>query len=191
MKASKKIIFRLLALGIPAFLAWISIAYIAPQISEGEAYLEKGKYRIASLEDGHESFFQGPVYFEFAERHYGFKDNPVFKLHFINDDSKTCRGFGFVIPLPGDGKSIAQESYEVTSRSKRFHPKFESVFGYADLINDDSRPFFTESGSISISHATEWEVSGEMNMLLSDARGNSIKLVGRFNALPLRNLVSL
>ncbi len=171
-----------------AILVLGSIAYIVPKVPDSEVSLVKGEYRLTSLHEGNERFFEGPVYFEFADRHSGIKNSPVFKLHFINAKSQSGRGFGFVIPLNGNDKSIAKENYEVSSRNKRFTHTYESVFGYADLILGESHLFFTESGNISINQATEQEVSGEIDMMLTDAQGNSMKLMGRFNALPLHSV---
>lgn len=190
MRISKRHIVRLLAIGVLAILVWVSIAYMVPNAPGSELNLVKGEYRVTSIQQGNERYFEGPVYFEFADRHSGIKNNPVFKLHFISDNSNSGRGFGFVIPLQGNDQSIAPENYAVTSRNKRFTHTNESVFGYADLILGESRLFFTESGSISISHASDREVSGEVDMMLTDAQGNSMKLIGRFNALPLYSVQS-
>lgn len=188
MKLSNRYIFRLLGIGVLAILLWVSIAYIVPYTPGMESRPGEGEYRITSLQEGNERYFEGPVYFEFADRHSGIKNSPVFKLHFINTRNKAGRGFGFVIPLRGNGQSITQDIYEVTSRNKRFASANESVFGYADLILGEDRLFFTESGSISINQATDLEVSGKVDMLLTDAEGNSMKLVGQFNALPLNSV---
>ena len=188
MKLSNRYIVRLLAIGMLAILVWVSIAYMVPGGEGMESRPAKGEYRITSLQEGNERFFQGPVYFEFADRHSGIKNSPVFKLHFINTRNKAGRGFGFVIPLQGNGQSLTHDIYEVTSRNRRFASSNESVFGYADLILGEDRLFFTESGSISINQATDREVSGKVDMLLTDAQGNSMKLVGQFNALPLQSV---
>lgn len=190
MRVSKRYIDRLLAIGMLAVLGWVSIAYIVPKVPGSELNLVKGEYRITSIQQGNERYFEGPVYFELADRHSGIKNSPVFKLHFINADSRFGRGFGFVIPLKENGEQITAENYEVSSRNKRYTHTSESVFGYADLILGENRLYFTESGSISINQATEQEVSGEVDMMLTDAQGNSMKLVGRFNALPLYSLQS-
>lgn len=186
MKTSRSFTYRLIAVGILAVVVWVSVAsYIVPKNPDSSAFGLKGEYRLTSLRDGQERLYEGPVYFEYAERHSGMHNNPVFKLHFINAKESTGRGFGFVIPLQEDERNIPLDDYKVTTRDKDFTHKSESVFGYADLVDGEGQLFFTETGSISINHVTDGEVVGEMDMLLQDASGNSLRLEGRFNALPL------
>ena len=54
-----------------------------------------------------------------------------------------------------------------------------------DLVRENNSLYFTESGSISISASSFEEVAGDMNMLLMDENGRSLRLKGRFNARPL------
>lgn len=186
MKTSRALVFRLAAVVILAVVVWVSVAsYIVPKLPDSGSFWVKGEYEITSVRDGQERLYEGPVYFEYAERHSGMQNNPVFKLHFLNSEDTAGRGFGFMIPLQGAGKVVALENYEVTSRERDFTRTSESVFGYADLIDGNGKLYFTETGNISIQYATNREVAGEINMLLRDASGNSMRLEGRFSALPL------
>ena len=186
MRFSRPLIYRFLIAAILGGVVWISIAsYIVPRTTDLASFRTKGEYRLTSVRNGQESEYEGRVYFEFSERHSGLQNDPVFKLHFLSAGENAGRGFGFVIPLQGTDKIIALEDYKVTSKKRRIADKPESVFGYADMIDGNGQLFFTESGSISISHATDQEVAGEINLLLRDARGNSMLLKGRFDALPL------
>lgn len=186
MKASRSFVFRLAAVAILAGVVWVSVAsYIVPKFPDSTPFRVKGEYEITSVRDGHQHLYEGPVYFEYAERRMGMQDNPVFKLHFLDAENSAGRGFGFVIPIRGAEKSILPDNYEVTARERDFIHTSETVFGYADLIDGNGQLYFTETGSISINHATDREVAGEMELLLRDASGNSMRLEGRFSALPL------
>ena len=186
MKASRSLAFRLAAVVILAVVVWVSVAsYIVPKLPDTESFRVKGEYEITSVQDGQQRHFEGPVYYEYTERHAGIHDNAVFKLHFLNAENSAGRGFGFLIPLQSSEKTIAPENYEVGSRERDFAHGSESVFGYADLMDGNGQLYFTETGSISIKHATDEEVVGEMELLLRDAGGNSMRLEGRFSALPL------
>lgn len=186
MKASRSLNDRLVPALLLAVVVWAgAVSYLAPRLSGSESSLAKGEYRIATEVDGRECLYQGPVYFEFADRHSGSQNNPVFKLHFTTGQERPGRGFGFVIPLADSCRRIAREQYEVDSRKKRNSHKMDSVFGYADLFDGNGKMFFSETGSISINHVTEGEVVGEIDMLLKDESGNSMRLRGGFSALSL------
>ena len=186
MRTSRAFNYRFLAVALLVAVIWVSIAsYIVPLAPESGSFRMKGEYRLTSVRNGQENLYEGPVYFEFAERHSGIQNDPVFKLHFLSDGQNAGRGFGFVIPLQGNSRKIDRENYKVTSQKNYLADKFESVFGYADLVDGKGPLYFTESGSISISHASEHEVAGEMDLLLRDTNGNSMLLKGRFDALPL------
>lgn len=187
MKTSRSMVFRLAAVAILAGVVWVSVAsYIVPKLPDSSSFgVVKGEYEITSSRDGQERLYEGPVYFEYAERRTGTHDDPVFKLHFLDAENSSGRGFGFVIPLPEAEKTIAPENYEVTARERDFTHMSESVFGYADLIDGNGQLYFTETGSISIRHVSEREVAGEIDFMLNDAGGNSMRLKGRFSALPL------
>lgn len=186
MKPSRSFVFRLGAVAILAAVVWISVAsYIVPKLPDSRSFWVKGEYEITSVRDGQERLYEGPVYFEYAKHNAGIQNSPVFKLHFLNSEASAGRGFGFVIPLHSPDKTIGRENYKVTSEERDFTHNSESVFGYADLVDGNGQLYFTETGSISIQHVTDREVAGEMELLLRDARGNSMRLEGRFSALPL------
>ncbi len=187
MKIPRHILIRIGGATFLFLLVLGSISYIAPgNFSDGKEPV-KGKYRLASVQDGELMYFEGPVYFEFADQQNGNKPTPVFKLHFINQDVSRGRGFGFQIPLTDYSGQIHTENFKVSAKRKGFINKFETVFGYADVVRGETTMFFTESGSISIRSSSRQEVAGDMNMLLKDAKGKSMRIRGSFNARPLRS----
>ncbi|MBC2838388.1 hypothetical protein [Robiginitalea sp. SC105] len=185
MSYRNKWILRITGVAIVALLLLGSISHIAPGNLLPESPMVTGKYRIASVQDGELQYFEGPVYFELAQQQSGRKPASVFKLHFINPDAGNGSGFGFMIPLPEDLAGIRAEQYTVESQEKGLISRLGTVFGYADVVQEESSLYFTESGSISITNATQEEVTGDMNMVLMDENGHTMRIKGSFNARPL------
>ncbi len=185
MNQRTKWITRIAGIALITLVLLGIISYMTPRNMLPESPVVTGKYQLSSLQDGQLEYFEGPVYFELAKQHSGFRQIPVFKLHFINPDVKKGKGFGFIIPLSQDSTFIRADQYRVESTKDEFLSSLGTVFGYADLVKENNALYFTESGSISISASSMEEVAGDMNMLLMDENGRSMRLKGRFNARPL------
>ncbi|EAR16384.1 MULTISPECIES: hypothetical protein [Robiginitalea] len=185
MNQRTKWITRIAGVALTSLVVLGIISYMTPGNMLPESPMVTGKYQLSSLQDGQVEYFEGPVYFELAKQHSGFRQIPVFKLHFINPNAQKGKGFGFIIPLSQDSAFIRAEQYSVESTKDEFLSSLGTVFGYADLVKEKNTLYFTESGSISISASSFEEVAGNMNMLLMDENGRSMRLKGRFNARPL------
>ena len=169
-----------------ALLVLASISYIPPLRRSDTGVMDTGKYYLASLQNGETTVYEGSVYFEFGRQRSEFRPEPVFKLHFINPDNKAGSSFGFLIRLQEDaGEAIAADRYRVHADPDEISDSAESVFGYADVLQQEASLYFAESGSLSIDRSTQTEVSGNMHMTLKDETGQSMELRGRFSARPL------
>ncbi|MDG1571333.1 hypothetical protein OZ410_03340 [Robiginitalea sp. M366] len=167
------------------FLLAVSISHTVPQRTGTQALPEKGTYAITSWMGQEQQVLEGQVYFEVAPQVNGIKGSSVFKLHFINARDAAGAGFGLMIPISSDLQTIAADQYEVPDTDKGFLNRYESVFGYADTLEEGSSLYFTESGSISIQYASTQEVSGIVDLRLTDNGGHSMELRGPFHARPL------
>ena len=186
MRVDSKNVFRFSA-GLLAMAAiFLCISYVAPATGLRGSNPGSGQYALISELDGEKHFFQGPVYFEMARQNSGLDEKPVFKLHFINAEVNSGNGFGFLIPLEENQEKINAERYNVLKESGFTGASRETVFGYADVLNEGSALYFTEEGSISISRVEAQEVVGEMNMWLKSSNGSRMRVRGSFTAIPLK-----
>ncbi len=185
MIIEKKLTLKILGIAGASLLLVGTLSYLIPNEIFKTTPMVSGKYRLASVQDGELTYFEGPVFFEMARQHSGFERTPVLKLHFINSRNDRGSGFGFMIPLEEDMTRVGTDQFTVASYRHSFSHRFGTVFGYADIVQEFTSLYFTESGSISISASSQDEVAGEMNMLLKDEHGRSMRLKGSFNARPL------
>jgi hypothetical protein len=169
----------------------LTISYIAPETIGVDAKLASGKYELITEEVGEKNTIRGPVYFEYSQKHNNPMESRIFKLHFVNPLVSDGPGFGFLIPLAGTEKMIDTGSYPVNEKGQGSTERFETVFGYADMGGKTTALYFSESGSISISVCTPREVLGEIDMVLNDGSGASIRVTGPFKAQPLPSNISL
>ncbi|MGB5315097.1 MAG: hypothetical protein WBN56_03795 [Robiginitalea sp.] len=189
IKGSK--LFRLtwpFVLGLALVLA---IAYIAPDSSPITAGLGTGKYDLVAAVDGKSNNIKGPVYFEYSDKQDNSMESRIFKLHFVNPLIAEGPGFGFLIPISGTNELIDKGEYSVDEQSGEVMRSFDTVFGYADLGGKTSALYFSESGTISISGCTPREVLGEIDMVLNDGNGATIRVTGAFKAQPLPSNITL
>ena len=100
-------------------------------------------------------------------------------------------GFGFLIPLETADGRILKKTYRVDSDNKGFISGYNAVFGYADLHQDSSDLYFTESGRISITKSAGEEVYGKIDIELKNGHGESMIIKGHFRARPLPPRMSL
>jgi hypothetical protein len=175
-------------LGVASVLV---IAYIAPDPASVTAELAPGKYDLETAADGKSKKINGPVYFEYSEKHNNSMESRIFKLHFVNPLLAEGPGFGFLIPISGTDEMIDKGEYTVGEQGAEVMSHFNTVFGYADLGGKTSALYFSESGSISISGCTPREVFGEIDMVLNDGSGGSIRVTGAFKAQPLPSNIAL
>lgn len=184
-------LFRLtwpFVLGLALVLA---IAYIAPDSSPITAGLGTGKYDLVAAVDGKSNNIKGPVYFEYSDKQDNSMEARIFKLHFVNPLIAEGPGFGFLIPISGTNELIDKGEYSVDEQSGEVMRSFDTVFGYADLGGKTSALYFSESGTISISGCTPSEVLGEIDMVLNDGNGATIRVTGAFKAQPLPSNITL
>ncbi|MGB5404857.1 hypothetical protein [Robiginitalea sp.] len=169
----------------------MAIAYIAPDPVPKTAELATGKYDLETAIDGQSNKINGPVYFEYSDKQDNSMESRIFKLHFVNPLIAEGPGFGFLIPISGTDEMIEQGEYSVDEQSGGVMKRFDTVFGYADLGGKTSALYFSESGSISISGCTPREVLGEIDMVLHDGIGGSLRVTGAFKARPLPSNISM
>ncbi len=168
-----------------------SISYINPHPLSFNEELSPGRYSLEVTLNEARDAIEGPVYFEYTGQNDRLIATRIFKLHFVNSNSSGEPGFGFLIPLSDTEEGVGSVEYPVDPERRGFMNGFGTVFGYADLRGESPALYFTESGSISIRTTSPEEVSGNIDMLLDDGHGNSIRLSGSFKALPLPPDLSL
>lgn len=177
------------------FLAGIlligTISYISPESASDVGQLSSGRYLLEASQNGEEDVLNGPVYFEYTNQKERLMATRIFKLHFVNSATSEGPGYGFLIPLSDLDGRVGMEVYSVDPERKGFMNGTGSVFGYADLRGASPSLYFTKSGSISIITTSPEEISGNIDMVLTDGRGNAIHLEGSFRALPLPPGLSL
>lgn len=189
IKVSRMVrLMYLVALGAAFVLV---IAYIAPDPVSLTAELAHGKYDLETAADGKSEKINGPVYFEYSDRHDYSMESRIFKLHFVNPLIEEGPGFGFLIPISGTDEMIDKGEYLVGEQGNGVMTHFHTVFGYADMGGKTSALYFSESGSISISGCTPGEVKGQINMVLNDGSGGSVRVTGVFKAQPLPSIITL
>ncbi len=184
-------LFRLMwpvALGVALVLA---IAYIAPDPVSLTAELAPGKYDLQTAAEGKSNNINGPVYFEYSDKHDNSMESRIFKLHFVNPHIAKGPGFGFLIPISGTHEMIEKGEYSVGEQGAGVMTNFDTVFGYADMGGKTSALYFSESGSISITGCTPKKVIGEIDMVLNDGSGGSVRVTGAFKAQPLPSNITL
>jgi len=157
------------------------IAYIAPDPVSLTGELAPGKYDLETAANGKSKKVNGPVYFEYSDKHNNSMESRIFKLHFVNP--LTAEGPGFEL--------IDKGEYSVGEQGAGVMTHFDTVFGYADMGGKTSALYFSESGSISISGCTPREVFGEIDMVLNDGSGGSVRVTGAFKAQPLPSNITL
>ena len=162
-----------------------SISYISPRSLSFNEQLNPGRYSLEINRHEDQDAIEGPVYFEYTGQNDQLIATRIFKLHFVNSNNSGEPGFGFLIPLSDTEEGVGPIEYQVDPERRGFMNGFGTVFGYADLRGASPALYFTESGSISILTTSPEEVSGNIDMLLDDGNGNSIRLSGSFRALPL------
>ena len=167
------------------------IAYIAPEPVSLTAELAPGKYDLETAANGKSKKVNGPVYFEYSDKHNNSMESRIFKLHFVNPLIAEGPGFGFLIPISGTDELIDKGEYSVGEQGDGVMTHFDTVFGYADMGGKTSALYFSESGSISISGCTPREVFGEIDMVLNDGSGGSVRVTGAFKAQPLPSNITL
>lgn len=169
----------------------ITISYIGPDKIPMNVELATGKYKLETVLNDQKSMLRGPVYFEYSEKQSSPVEARIFKLHFVNPLVAEGPGFGFMIPLSGTDVMLREGEYSVDESSRGILKNFETVFGYADMGGKTSALFFSESGSITVTGCTPSEVFGEIDMMLDDGNGATIRITGDFNAQPLPSNINL
>lgn len=164
------------------FVVGLSIAYIKPQPLGERAELSAGKYEIEAVIDDRSNLLRGPVYFEYSGKQESPLETRIFKLHLINPKTTEGPGFGFMIPLPGTDEMIEAGTYSVDQEGPGMANNFGTVLGYADMGEQTTSLYFSESGSIRILGSSPDEIYGHIDISLEDGNGTPIKVKGDFKA---------
>ena len=161
------------------------ISYMKPRELALLEDLSPGQYVLETKQDGESDLLNGPVYFTYSRQKGGLGNQIVFKLHFTTSGAEDGPGIGFLVPLGNSGEEMPQGTYRVDAGRQGLITGYETVFGYADFPEEAGAILFTESGSLLILESQRQEVSGQLDVVLSDGQGRSIALAGSFRALPL------
>jgi hypothetical protein len=169
-----------------------SISYIDPASSRSGGDIATGKYLLKADLNGEHTSLEGIVYYEYTSQSQGGVDKSIFKLHFLDASDTDAPGFGFLIPLNNSANHIEKDTYRVDPNGRGFMNGFGTVYGYADLHTDEGKLYFTESGSISIGETMVGEeVVGNLEIVMDDGSGGTIRLEGDFKARRLPPSIKL
>lgn len=167
------------------------VSYFDP-LFQPSGSIAPGKYVLQADLNGESTSLEGSAFFEYVSQPQGLGGQQIFKLHFLDASRSGGPGFGFLIPINDSGRPIFKDTYRVDQEARGFINGNGSVYGYADLHRDDSGLYFAEFGSISIGEGSgEEEVSGNLDIVMDDGSGGTIRLKGGFNARKLPSNIKL
>ena len=126
--------FRLIGMVGLCVASVLVIAYIAPDPVSLTAELAPGKYHLETAAKGKSKKINGPVYFEYSDKHNDSRESRIFKLHFVNPlVLRKGRDLGFLIPISGTDEMIDKGEYSVGEQGAGVMTHLHTVFGYADM----------------------------------------------------------
>jgi len=100
----------------------------------------------------------------------GSNDTPLnHSLHFIISNEKAVKNFTI-------------GTYQVCKELNSFMKPYDGVFGYANIESLGEFPLFTRSGQIKIEQVTENKLSGFLDVMMSNSKGELVQLKGNFRA---------
>lgn len=163
-------------------ITFLCRSYIPSGDYPDQCRLESGTYELVARGDTHINL-SGSAALE-ATKAVSRDGVPYTQLKFqLENEGNNRHSLDLYMADPRFGLPLFNGTYRISEHIEGFLKEFSGVIGFADIEQFGELPFFTEQGQITIFNRKKGQISGRMELKLSNTLGKIIEVEGNFVAL--------